>query len=55
MRVLIAEDDGTSRLLLEATVARLGHQAVAAADGEEALQLFVNNSFAAVISCRCRG
>jgi CheY-like chemotaxis protein len=34
MRVLIAEDDTTSRLLLESTVVLLGHEAVPAVDGQ---------------------
>lgn len=36
MRILIAEDDLTSRRLLELTLERWGHQAVPAADGDEA-------------------
>lgn len=36
MRVIVAEDDRPSRLLLGATVRRLGHDAVLTADGEEA-------------------
>jgi PleD family two-component response regulator len=40
MRVLIAEDDAPSRLLLCSTVQRLGHECVEAADGDEALERF---------------
>src|SRR4051794_33467449 len=40
MRVLIAEDDPPSRLLLRAAVERLGHECVEAADGDEALARF---------------
>jgi len=36
MKILIAEDDTTSRLLLAATLKKLGHEVVAAANGEEA-------------------
>jgi DNA-binding response OmpR family regulator len=36
MRILIAEDDPTSRRLLEATLAREGYDVVSAADGDEA-------------------
>jgi two-component system cell cycle response regulator len=36
MRILIADDDPVSRRLLEATLARLGHEVVAVADGTAA-------------------
>jgi DNA-binding response OmpR family regulator len=36
MRILIAEDDPTSRRLLEVTLARHGHQVVSAYDGDKA-------------------
>jgi DNA-binding response OmpR family regulator len=36
MRILIAEDDPTSRRLLEATLARDGYHVVSASDGDEA-------------------
>lgn len=36
MRILIAEDDETTRLKLEALLTRLGHDVVAARDGDEA-------------------
>ena len=36
MRILIAEDDDVSRLALEATLGRRGHEVVTATDGEEA-------------------
>lgn len=38
MRILIAEDDATSRRLLEVTLARHGHEVVSAYDGDEAWQ-----------------
>ena len=40
MKVLIAEDDPSSRLLLSAAVERLGHDCVAAADGDAAAALY---------------
>src|SRR6185436_18734637 len=40
MRVLIAEDDAPSRLLLCAAVERLGHECVEAGDGDEAFARF---------------
>ncbi|HSB54585.1 MAG TPA: response regulator [Gemmatimonadales bacterium] len=40
MRILIAEDDRTSRLVLERTITRLGYELSSAEDGEEALSLF---------------
>ena len=36
MRILIAEDDAVSRLLLANTLKRLGHEVVAVCDGAEA-------------------
>lgn len=36
MRILIAEDDATSRRLLEVTLERQGHEVVSASDGDEA-------------------
>jgi two-component system cell cycle response regulator len=52
MRILIAEDDEASRLILEAAVAALGHQFVSAADGTEAWREFKASKFDAVISDR---
>jgi diguanylate cyclase (GGDEF)-like protein len=40
MRVLIADDEPGSRLLLAAAVERLGHECTQAEDGEQALQRF---------------
>jgi CheY-like chemotaxis protein len=40
VRILIAEDDTASRLILEAVLAGLGHEVVAATDGEQAWQMF---------------
>jgi CheY-like chemotaxis protein len=39
MKVLVAEDNGTMRIMLAGVLARWGHQAVAAADGEEAWRI----------------
>lgn len=39
MRILIAEDDATSRRLLESTLARCGYEVIAASDGSEAWDL----------------
>jgi len=39
MRVLIADDDDTSRILLRALASRLGHECVVAEDGSEAWEL----------------
>lgn len=40
MRILVAEDDAGTRQILEAAVASLGHECIAAIDGEEAWHLF---------------
>ena len=39
MKVLVAEDNGTMRIMVAGVLARWGHQAVAAADGEEAWRI----------------
>jgi two-component system chemotaxis response regulator CheY len=52
VRILIAEDDTVSRLILEAALAALGHEVVAAADGEQAWQLFQAQKVEAIISDR---
>src|ERR1700692_200985 len=52
MRILIAEDDTASRLILEAALAALGHEVMAAADGEQAWQLFQAQKVEAIISDR---
>ena len=36
MRILVADDDGTSRLMLKAMVSKLGHQCLVAEDGSSA-------------------
>ena len=52
MRILIAEDDAASRLILEAALTGLGHEVVAATDGEQAWQLFQSEKVEAIISDR---
>src|SRR6476661_5950964 len=52
MRILVAEDDAGSRWILEAAVTSLGHECVAAIDGEEAWRLFQTIDVDAVISDR---
>jgi two-component system cell cycle response regulator len=52
MRILIAEDDRSSRLILEAAVSQLGHDFVSAVDGDMAWRLFQTNKVDAVISDR---
>ena len=39
MKVLVAEDNGTMRIMVAGVLARWGHKAVAAADGEEAWRI----------------
>ena len=50
MKILIAEDDPVSCRWLSATLSRLGHEVVAATDGEEAFALFVSQTPPIVIS-----
>jgi diguanylate cyclase (GGDEF)-like protein len=52
VRILIAEDDTGSRLILEAALASLGHEVVAATDGEQAWQIFQVQKVEAIISDR---
>ncbi len=40
MRILVAEDDPVSRRVLEAVLARLGHECESAQDGDEAWTRF---------------
>ena len=39
MRVLIAEDDAISRMILKKSVEKFGHECLAAEDGEKAWKL----------------
>ena len=50
MRILIAEDDTASRLILEAALAGLGHEVVAATESEQAWQMFQSEKVEAIIS-----
>ena len=52
MRVLIAEDDNSSRLILEIQIRRLKHEFVSANTGEDAWRLFQDNDVDVVISDR---
>jgi two-component system, cell cycle response regulator len=52
VRILIAEDDTASRLILEAALAGLGHEIVTATDGEQAWKLFRSEKVEAIISDR---
>jgi DNA-binding response OmpR family regulator len=52
MRILIGEDDTASRLILEAAVRRLGHEALGVSDGDEAWRLYQEVDVDAVISDR---
>lgn len=50
MKVLVAEDDRATRTRILAYLGEWGHEAVAAADGEEALELFREDDFSLVLS-----
>lgn len=52
MRVLVAEDDTTARLVIEATVTSLGHECIVATSGEEAWHLFETADVEVIISDR---
>jgi diguanylate cyclase (GGDEF)-like protein len=52
MRILVAEDDAATCLVLEAAVRSLGHDCVVATSGEEAWRLFETVDVEAVISDR---
>lgn len=45
MRILVADDDATSRLVLKAIASKLGHQCEVAADGTRAWELLSSESF----------
>lgn len=59
MKILIAEDDSTSRKLLAKSLTNMGHEVVEAHDGEQAWGYFKENRFALVITDwempRCTG
>ncbi len=50
MKVLIAEDDATSRTLLRAGLAKLGHTVIEAGDGAEAWELLLSQGPRVVVS-----
>jgi signal transduction histidine kinase len=50
MKVLIAEDDPISRLLLQGHLTKWGHEVTAATDGAEAWRLFEAGAYALVVS-----
>src|SRR5438105_15900981 len=50
MNILIVDDDPTSRIILEATLKKSGHQVTAAKNGAEALALFEKGNIPLVIS-----
>ncbi len=50
MRILTVEDDSVARLVLHQALAKLGHQAVPAADGETALALLKTDPIRVVVS-----
>jgi len=50
MKILFAEDDMTSRLVLGATLRKLGHEVTAAANGREAWELLQQEHFPLLIS-----
>jgi DNA-binding response OmpR family regulator len=50
MNILIADDDSTSRIVLSATLKKLGHQVTAAKDGAEAWTLFESGDVPLLIS-----
>jgi two-component system cell cycle response regulator len=45
MRILIADDDATSRILLRAVASKLGHECVVAADGSSAWEMITSDVF----------
>lgn len=50
MKILIVEDDPSSRLMLQATLRSLGHEVVSAANGLEALKLLAENQIRVIVS-----
>ena len=50
MRVLIAEDDAVSRLLLRRSIEQLGHECLVAVDGDVAWELFQQHEVDVVVS-----
>ncbi|HKI31571.1 MAG TPA: response regulator [Gemmataceae bacterium] len=50
MKILIADDTGAARLLLGATLRKLGHEVVATENGQQAWEAFLREPFAVVIA-----
>jgi DNA-binding response OmpR family regulator len=50
MRILAVEDDAVARAVLRQALRRLGHEAIEAADGEEALELLEKEPVRVVVS-----
>lgn len=50
MKILVAEDDKVSRLLLTSTIQQLGHEVIEAEDGEEAWMLFDRDPVRIIVS-----
>src|SRR6266540_2125729 len=50
MRVLIAEDDAVSRLIMQRAVERFGHECRAVGDGAQAWTLYQDGSFEVVLT-----
>ena len=50
MKILVAEDDNIARLVLESALAKLGHEIVSAADGEEAWSIYSANPVRVIVS-----
>jgi diguanylate cyclase (GGDEF)-like protein len=50
MKILIAEDDTVSRLILQKAIEKLGHECLSAADGAEAWQLYQHTTVDVVVS-----
>jgi phosphoserine phosphatase RsbU/P len=50
MKILIAEDDSTSRLILESALKKLGHEVLIAHDGAEALEIYMREEIPVLIS-----
>src|SRR5258705_13775319 len=50
MRILIAEDDTTSRIIRDESLTRLGHEVVAVTNGQEAWAIFQQDHVSLVIS-----
>ncbi|MEX0660124.1 MAG: diguanylate cyclase, partial [Egibacteraceae bacterium] len=50
MRILVADDEPTARLLVQATVEQLGHSCVMAEDGEQAWRMIATSDVEVVVS-----